>query len=368
MRKLFFTLLRAGLWQHTADANLFTDLQPADWERLFYMARSQAVAALVFDGVATLPAAVRPPRTLYVQWAGLALQIERENCTLDAAIPRLFEPYRAAGLHPVLLKGQGVARCYPNPARRTSGDIDIYVGKKGIDTANNLLLAMGAVHTSEESDKHSGFSLDGVEIENHRLLAQMNAPRANRYLARMIRAWYPDNTDEVDIDGYVVHTPPATFNAFYIFQHIFQHILTGGIGLRQVCDWACVLHAYCAAIDSVQLALIFKKTGLLKAARALGYVAVHHLGLPSQCLPFTVDDMHREGERLLDDIFATGNFGQYDEAWRLRPKGYWKGKWHTMMRTWSRRSIMNTLAPAETRWSIVMLLRKNIYIQLKRLK
>jgi hypothetical protein len=366
VRVLFLHLLRAGLWGTAADAAQYAGVEDDTWRLIFLMARSQAVAGLTLDGIATLPAEVRPPREVYMQWAALTAQIESRNRQLDETLVRVFRLYRDNGLHPVLLKGQGVARCYINPMRRTCGDIDIYLGRKDLAEANRLLAGLGGKSVLEDSDRHSDFILDGVTIENHRLLAQMNVPRAHRYICGEVNSWYPDGADRLAIAGYEVSTPPATFNAFYIFQHIFQHILTSGIGLRQVCDWVRVLEACREQIDLVQLGVYFKKTGLQKAARTLGYVVVHHLGLPPDCLPFAVDDMHREGERMLDDIFTTGNFGQYDDTRKLYPKGYWRGKWYTMRLALQRNKAMGDLAPGESRWNIVALIRKNLYIQIKK--
>jgi hypothetical protein len=366
VRERFLSLLRAGLWGTTADAAHYAGTEDETWRQIFLMARSQAVTGLVFDGIATLPAEVRPPREVYLQWAAMTAQIESRNRKLDETLVRVFRLYSDNGLHPVLLKGQGVARCYINPMRRTCGDIDIYLGRKDLVAANRLLAGLGGESVLEDSDRHSDFTLDGVTIENHRLLAQMNVPRAHRYICGEVKSWYPDGADRLTIGDYEVSTPPATFNAFYIFQHIFQHILTSGIGLRQVCDWVRVLEACSEQIDPAQLAVYFKKTGLLKAARTLGYVVVHHLGLPAERLPFAVDDMHREGERLLNDIFVTGNFGQYDDARKRYPKGYWQGKLYTMNLALQRNKAMGDLAPGESRWNIVALIRKKLYIQIKK--
>ena len=74
-------------------------------------------------------------------------------------------PYREAGLHPILLKGQGIATHYINPLHRQCGDIDVYIGKEGQPIANNILLRHGAEAEGEASDKHGSYSFHGVPIE-----------------------------------------------------------------------------------------------------------------------------------------------------------------------------------------------------------
>ena len=191
MQQAFFSLVRAGLWGTPADAALFRGLTPAQWQELHRLAHTQSLLAVVFDGLNTLPADLRPPRPLYLQWAAQTLQIEQANDRLDRMIVRLDRLYTDAGLHPVLLKGQGMAACYRQPRHRQCGDIDIYLGKDGQPRANRLLLEAGAQETGEESDKHASYELDGVHVENHRLVNRTNNPLANRRFCRLVCEWYP---------------------------------------------------------------------------------------------------------------------------------------------------------------------------------
>ena len=299
MRRTFLTLVRSGLWNTPVDPTPFSSMNSADWEEIYQLARTQALVAITFDGVLSLPAELRPPRPLYLQWAAKVVQIEQSNLRLNEELPEVFMPYREAGLHPILLKGQGIATHYINPLHRQCGDIDVYIGKEGQPIANNILLRHGA---------------------------------GNRYFQRLIQEWYPQHAETREIHEYPVSLPPVTFNALYIFMHAFVHFLNSGIGLRQVCDWTRLLATRHEDIDKLLLEKYFRKVGLLRAAKAFGYIAVHYLGLPEDNLPFSVKGMERAGEILLDDIFATGNFGQHDARIKPRPKGYWAGKWHTFCR------------------------------------
>ena len=69
--------------------------------------------------------------------------------------------------------------------------------------------------------------------------------------------------------------------------HAFVHFLNSGIGLRQVCDWTRLLATRHEDIDKLLLEKYFRKVGLLRAAKAFGYIAVHYLGLPEDNLPFS---------------------------------------------------------------------------------
>lgn len=368
MKQAFLALVRAGLWNTPASPSLFANIDEADWMEVFRSARTQALLAITFDGLQSLPPQLRPPRPLYLQWAAKVAQIEAANTCLNAEVREIFASYRDAGLHPVLLKGQGIAALYANPLHRQCGDIDVYIGKKAQIVANRILLSLGAEAEGEASDKHASYSLNGVHIENHRIILRLNNPAANRYFRRLVQQWYPQAAETGTIDGYPVSLPPATFNALYIFMHAFVHFLNSGIGLRQVCDWTRLLSVRQEDIDKPLVEQQLRKMGLLSAAKAFGYIAVRHLGLPEEELPFSIRSTERAGEALLEDIFETGNFGQHDARIKPRPKGYWSGKWHTFCRATKRCMKLRRYAPGEALWYPVMLIKGTVAIQVNKLR
>ena len=364
MQQAFFSLVRSGLWGTPADIKFFQSVSEDDWNTLYRMAQSQALVALTFDGICTLPAELRPPRPLYLQWTATTVRIEQANERLNQMLTELTPLYTNAGLNPVLLKGQGIGTHYRNPQHRQCGDIDVYLGKQGQPVANSLLLQQGAIVEGEASDKHASYDLRGVHIENHRIILRLNNPLANRIFRKLVNEWYPQGAEK----GYIMPVPPATFNALYIFLHAFVHFLNSGIGLRQLCDWTCLLSRRHQDIDASALLHQLQDLGLLRAAQAFGYIAVTHLGLPAHQLPFPLEDIKELGEKLLKDILATGNFGQHDARIKPRPKGYWAGKWYTFIRANRRCNELRQFAPSEAFWYPITLIKGTIAIQINRLK
>lgn len=364
MYKAFFSLVRAGLWGISAEPDLYSGLTSTQWQKLYRLAQTQSLLAIVFDGINTLPANLHPPRTLYLQWAAQTLQIEQANDRLNCMIIRLNNLYTTAGLHPVLLKGQGMAAYYRNPRHRQCGDIDIYLGEDDQSKANSLLLNAGARKAGEESDKHASYKLEGVHIENHRLINRMNNPLANYCFTRLVSKWYPHGAEQF----IGMPTPPPTFNALYIFLHAFEHFLGSGIGLRQLCDWCCFFERRNTEIDGPCLCRDLHRLGLFRAACTFGYVAVNYLGLKPECLPFNTAPYRHLGEDLVKEIFATGNFGKYDSRITPRPEGYWRGKWHSFCHAMHRISYIYCYAPLEASFYPVTLIKRNIITQLNLLK
>lgn len=346
----FLSLLRSGLWREPADVSVFHE-KGADWEAIYRMAREQAVVALAFDGMETLPADLRPPKNLLLKWYAAVLQVEQANVRLDRCLADVLLFYRQHGLYPVLLKGQGLATLYAKPAHRQCGDIDLYLGD-GYARAKKLLSAQG-VEVGEECEKHVGYSWNGVEVENHRYAACFYAPLCNRRFQRWTKRWLDEGGEKTVLHQTEVLLPSPGFNAIYLLVHILLHFLPEGIGLRQICDWAIVLRSCSGRIDLERLRKEVRELRLEEAFKGFGYVAVNYLGLPAACVPFSVSgekETEATGEFLIRDVLEGGNFGHARVDRRDLPEGKWKKIWFNYRRIRKRCGGMMLFCRSEARW------------------
>lgn len=366
IQKQFFALVQSGLWDKDINTDVFG--QETDWQQLYQTAKVQALLGIVFDGMQKLPQELRPKRELYLRWCNSLLMIEKNNHILNQELANVYALYRANRIEPVLMKGQGVAQNYRNPLHRQCGDIDLYIGPKNYEKANKLL-RHESTGEHEENHKHTCIRWHGVDIENHRVLSRLSCPSSDRSFQQEIARWHDTAAcRKLKIGDCQATLPPLSFDVAYVLLHSALHFLNEGIGLRQVCDWANILHAQKEEIDLKDTAKLLEEWGLSKAARIFGVVAVNYLGLPIQELPisYTEKDL-QTGEWLLNDIWQGGNFGKYDQMRKNRPKGYWKGKWYTFSRATKRCREFGALAPAEARWYPLMLTVHSAQVQWKRL-
>lgn len=367
IQKQFFSLVQSGLWGTATDADLF-DAQ-TDWAQLYQSAKAQALLGITFDGMQTLPQEQRPKRELYLKWCNTLLQIEEHNHVLNQEIANVYELCRKHNVEPVLLKGQGVAQNYRHPLHRQCGDIDLFTGSENYEKINALLQPDATATDRDETFKHIGFEWHGVRIENHRVLNTLNAPSANKSFQAEIARWH--NAAEMrtlQVGDSMVSVPPLAFDTVYILIHSVLHALNEGIGLRQICDWACLLHHHADVLDKEAVRLLLQEYGLTKAARIFGVIATKYLGLSDEHLPiaYTADDLPM-GEWLMNDIWKGGNFGKFNNDKKRRPKGYWSGKWHTLTQLTARCKDMKRLAPAEARWYPIIVAHHSIQMQWNKL-
>lgn len=322
LRRQFLELLQSGLWGRQADACLFEGT--VQWEALLGMARAQALLGIVFDGVETLPPRYRPAKVLYLRWCAAVAQVEQ---------------------------------------------------------ANEILGRQGAEPVSEESDHHTSFNYQGVMVENHLFIGKLCTPWANYRFQQFTRHESRRRLRMVDIDEVAVQLPSPTFDALYVFVHAFRHLILGGIGFRQLCDWCRLLHTERQNINYLRLRHELFRLGLLHAALVFRDLAVNYLGLSPDDLPivlYPTDDkpmalyaanlrIHKKAKELLDEIFATGNFGQYDLRIAPRPSGYWSGKWYTFVRALHRCVRLYRLAPTEVLFQPLALIQGSLAGQWRRL-
>lgn len=314
----FFALIRSGLWGGKAASSPFDG--GADWEALLRLASMQSLTGIFADGAGTLPRELMPPAETARRLFVTVESIRRANRRLDAVLAELEAGLRREGIEGILLKGQGVARAYLHPELRMCGDIDLYPGKgDAYLRCCEIVRSLGESEGREdESEKHFHFNRRGcsIEIHSHVMLA------ANPFVNRRLQRWTDEMLDDpsklrhVEINGVEVNLPPVDFDAVFILQHIANHLLKGGIGLRQLCDWSRYLHVHAAEIDRARLGNNLRTLRLMNCWQLFGWLAVNRLGLPEAEMPFYSPRHEKRALRCLRIILRKGNFGHYDKAAR----------------------------------------------------
>lgn len=314
----FFALIRSGLWGGKAASSPFDG--GADWAALLRLASMQSLTGIFADGAGTLPRELMPPAETARRLFVTVESIRRANRRLDTVLAELEAGLRREGIEGILLKGQGVARAYLHPELRMCGDIDLYPGKgDAYLRCCEIVRSLGESEGREdESEKHFHFNRRGcsIEIHSHVMLA------ADPFVNRRLQRWTDEMLDDpsklrhVEINGVEVNLPPVDFDAVFILQHIANHLLKGGIGLRQLCDWSRYLHVHAAEIDRARLGNNLRTFRLMNCWQLFGWLAVNRLGLPEAEMPFYSPRHEKRALRCLRIILHKGNFGQYDKAAR----------------------------------------------------
>lgn len=323
------------------------EVKKINWKGFYEFATKQALVGFCFKGVERIGSEYKEelsrnpiPEALLFKWMGTAQKIRQQNVRLFMDSANISKRFIQAGFSNCILKGQGNALMYQDPYSRTPGDIDIYLegGRK------RIMQYIDTVYPNQVMRYHHvDFPIIKPPIEVHFTPSFMSNPFRNRRMQKwfnqemhtqcMNEVVLPDNYGKISV-------PTASFNTIYILSHLFRHVFTEGIGLRQLLDYYYVLtiadlnrqtnykEKHCIDTNSTtdnpstntsrsaynDLAMIqqtIKHLGLWKFAGAIMYVLYESFGLTEDKMIAPKNE--KEGMFLMEEVIRGGNFGKYDD-------------------------------------------------------
>lgn len=324
----FLKLLHHSLWQKPLED--WPELKAGQWVELYTFADKHTVLGTLYDSLNALPKNNGIPTPMLVSWLRTVQLIEKYS-KLQADIIKVQKAaWDKRGVEAVLLKGLSVAKMYPVPEHRSSGDIDWY-----FPTPDDWFRANEAAQQSNctlvpDSDGDVHYQLGGVVIEHHKKWHDASSGQARAVLKEMDPS-----------------TPVAQLMMLNI--HILKHALIGGIGLRQFCDLALAYRYYQGQYDPAELESLLAKAGLSKWNELLNAFLVEVLGCEYVQRGNVPDE---DLKKLTDVVFDDGNFGL-----RTSPDGHVKerGALGLIFSAMSRGSFFVRYAPREYMGRIVSL-------------
>ncbi|MBO4417613.1 MAG: nucleotidyltransferase family protein [Bacteroidales bacterium] len=337
VQKEYLDVLRSAIWGETPSRI------PSDVKGVLDIANLHKTRPLILDALQKAGLEVTDPH----DWE-IIYRTTSSHVTLNRYLAKLITYFDENGVRTVLLKGQGVARNYPQPMLRECGDIDLYVGPEQYERACDLMkkFVAGTNITADElTAKHYFVCSNGVYIELHQYCDILKNQRENRFFQGIAAKGLSENLVPITINDVTVNTPADSFNAFFIFQHIWYHLINGGIGFRQICDWILFLHSRAGRLDTSVLDEALDYLKLRSPWQVFGSIAVDYLGLPADEMPFYVPGRQEEVAALLSLILKEGNFGYALYGLDKRPTNFAEGKWFSMKVYLKRNRIFYRLFP-----------------------
>lgn len=330
--QLMFRLLRAALWSEPIDLKAFP--AKADWLGVLRCACRQTVQGLVAHALGKVLDRIGTAATDRLQetCVDLTLHCYHDNELLNLVLAEVVGRLRQHGLDPILIKGQGIAQRYDEPSLRVCGDIDLYLGRAGVERAREVLRPLYA-DGDDSYPKHFSFTFRGADIELHRYVINADQSRTSRRMRAFAqRELSASRTRQTTIGPCTVTTPSVAFDTVFTFYHLWEHLMRSGIGLRQFCDLARCLHVHHDELDTVALEQLLREARLLRPWRVCGVLLVDHLGLPAAEMPLYRPGYRRSCRRLLQTVLRNGNFGKQQDERIVGDgsRGYLRQKVHSM--------------------------------------
>ena len=329
MENYLFELLRSELW---GTGLSFSQLSHTEFEELMEMAGEQTVTGLVGDCL--IKNNIKLEREDALGLYAKMKAIEKANARVNENLVSFVNFMERKGIDYIIVKGQVAGSFYPNPDARMSGDVDLYFVGENYEKIKSLVEQRLGKQLSKLSDwKHVEFEVNGVIFELQYKLSRLATRKHQAYWDQMIDNAILEGTYTVMINGKEINTLSATYNAMYIFVHLFYHMTASGVGLRQLCDWAMIIAQSAfqdssskfqvkndnvnanpnkkSSLNREDLGGSLKELGYFKAYKAMGAFLVEYLGLPEEQFPFVLTEKDRKWvETIKKNILKRGNFGR----------------------------------------------------------
>ena len=304
-------------------------LTMAAWKEQQKLAKDQTVSGLLYNTVSQLPRDLRPPQQILAKLYSKVVYYEKMNSLLNERTCQIFRAYRELGVHPILLKGPAAATLYEIPEHRVFGDIDIFVN----DPDGNLQAWAerygDCVEPTQGREHIMAFQMDGVIVENHLTLLKFYNKTLAERMSAIVESEIPGGKTEnfITLNDQQIEVLPYTLGLLYDIVHFSKHLISSGVGLRQLCDITLAMHKNHDCIDSEKLCQWLDQLEMRYMANALADAAVRHLGLPPEEVPYDYKSnlFGDKGDELMDLVMDGANFGY----WLKRGK---RKSWYNRLR------------------------------------
>lgn len=278
-----------------------------NWPAIFTLANQQKLLPILFEAVHKTPAA-EENAALFVTIKQQVIGQVLSQTMRSAEFSELYRKLRAAGLHPIVVKGQLCSRLYPLKDYRLSGDDDLYITEDEFFDCHKTLLANGLVTDTPAEDLQMADEVSytkkgsSLYIELHRHLFDSSEDahdELNHFFAEI---------HSTEIDGYLAMPPHQ--HLLYLILHAYKHFVRSGVGLRQFCDIGLWARAYHDQIDWQRLHDQCAGVHAATFAAAAFRIARTYLGIDFDLpAPWDTDI---DVEPMLHDTLCGGVYGSND--------------------------------------------------------
>ena len=295
---------------HIAKAAVSGAVLPAenvDWPAVFTLANQQKLLPILFEAVRKTPAAEENAALFAVTKQQVIAQVLHQTMR-TSEFAGLYQKLRAAGLHPIVVKGQLCSRLYPLKDHRISADDDLYISDAEFMACHEQLLANGLttdtptdeLATADEVSYTKNGSPLYIELHRHLFDSAEDAhDELNHFFADL---------NPVEIDGFLAMPPHE--HLLYLLLHAYKHFVRSGIGLRQFCDIGLWARAYHAKIDWQRLHEQCESVHAATFAAAAFRITRDYLGIEFDLHAPWSDAV--DAEPLLHDSLCGGVYGSND--------------------------------------------------------
>lgn len=334
LENIFIELVRVSIG--TSDCVSRTP-SASEWDKLYKLAEKHSLVGVCFVGLQHLGgdaddgyAKIGMSEPQYLNWMGVAAEIQQENMYHSEFIAKLAKFYESEGLGMMLLKGLGLSQYNPEPQMRKAGDVDIYLFSDSVSDApawkrgDEAVERCYNVSVRNDSEHHTKFVLDGISVENHYDFVNTRIRKSSQRLEKIFKDLALDHSKFVEINGQRVCLPSDKLNALFLLRHCAGHFAAEGVTLKTVLDWGLFVRGT-RFTEWDWLWNVAKQYNMHKFLMCLNAICVEDFGLEKTAFDIRFYDGALK-MRVLDEILHGPKLVKDASAW-LRTKRWWQHRW-----------------------------------------
>lgn len=304
-RNAFFEVMQYALGNRKSLSHSFSE---QEWSKVIETGRKHKMLSTVYyciqkmkdENPEQVPAISRQNMLRLVTLAEKTININEIKEEAGSEIVKRFE---SAGFNAKVLKGQANKEFYERMVKglfkyRSSGDIDLWVWKK--DSHYPIRSVIEFCKEKYRGDMwrplyhHLSFnSYKGIEVEVHYRPSWMSCMKDNRRLQKFFEQYKAGDVSE------------ETFQLVFQLAHIYQHLLSEGVGIRQLMDFY-MIDSLTEGQEKKKMLTNFNLYDIYRAVRYVNDYIFRNIE--------NHDDEKRRGQHLLEEVMRGGNFGAYNES------------------------------------------------------
>lgn len=289
------------------DTSSYQSLTEDEWYQTYDCAQKQGVVPLMLRGAASYK--TQMPPQLLSKLRSYSISVIVRNEKLMNVQEQLMELLTAHQIPCAILKGCSLSVCYQQAELRPLGDIDVLIRPEDAERTEELLCANGYRPDHTGHPFHLDFFGKGACIEMHWQVSTFPDSHGG-HAAREIMKTALEQTGVAQMDGYSFPVLKPLHQAISLLLHMERHMTTGGIGLRQLCDWAMFVNSVDAEVFADQVLPEIDRCGLLQFAKVLTATCVEYLSMPIEKVEWCQRIKSAMCAAMMQDIFRGGSMGK----------------------------------------------------------
>ena len=304
--KTFLKLIESHIRNQKPNIELDVDL-----DEVFTLARKHNLLPLVYDAASLLEFEGKES----MRSQALYNMISQTKRTF--AFIKVYNYLVQNGVKPLVLKGLVVRSLYESPDLRTSSDEDIYIRKEDYDLCHDLLLRYGykVDAASANKDPKDAQAMSYISPDLNLCIEVHVNPFGLSGVRKALNKYFRESFDRcitLEIEGCEIYSLCHTDHFLFIFLHLYKHLISYGVGIRQCMDSVLYAKKYYEQICWEQIIAIVRELGCEQLLYCLFDIGNNELGISLDVsgIPFGKSLKVTNRAALLVDMIEGGVFGK----------------------------------------------------------